>query len=45
MTRVYIIFCIVGWAWALVVGIFLLIKLRKREQRGFDIVDTDEKRN
>ncbi len=28
MTRVYVIFSIVGWAWTLLVGRFLLAKLR-----------------
>jgi len=41
--KVYVIFAFVGWAWAVVAGVFLLIRMRRKPSRGFDVIHQDEK--
>ena len=47
MRHIYILFSEIGWAWAVIFGLFLLIvTLRARkEPRGFDMVSPDEKQH
>ena len=45
MTRLYAILAVVGWAWFVVVALFLAVKLlserRMRRAAGFDVVMTE----
>jgi hypothetical protein len=44
VTTIYKILTIAGWAWAVVVAGFLIIKLRRRQEvRGFEVMDRHEK--
>jgi hypothetical protein len=46
MAYVFTIFSVVGWVWALVFGVFLLVRLRRRENGcGFpvQVVEQHEK--
>jgi hypothetical protein len=43
MMRVYVIFAIVGWGWAVIVALFLAIyRPRRDEPRGFEATKRDE---
>ena len=41
MTRLYVILSVVGWAWLVLVGIFLIIRftLGRKRTRGFDVIE------
>jgi hypothetical protein len=42
MSRLYVILSVAGWAWLVIVSIFLIVRLtlvRKTPPRGFDVVD------
>ena len=46
MRQIFILFSEIGWAWAGIVGLFLMIKLWPRKvPRGFDVVSGDEKQH
>ena len=43
MMRVYAIFAIVGWAWAVIVAMYLAIFRPRRDgPRGFEVMDGNE---
>ena len=43
VTTIYKILTIAGWAWAVVVAVFLIVKLRRRQEvRGFEVMDRHE---
>lgn len=43
MTTIYKILTIAGWAWAVVVAVFLIVKLRRRQEAcGFEVMDRHE---
>ena len=42
MSRLYVILSVAGWAWLVIVAIFLVVRLtlvRKTPPRGFDVID------
>ena len=42
MSRLYFILSVAGWAWLVIVAIFLVVRLtlvRKTPPRGFDVVE------
>ena len=41
MTKIYFILSVVGWAWLVLVGLFLVIRLaiKRKSARGFDVVE------
>jgi hypothetical protein len=45
MRRMYIMLSIVGWAWLLIVGGFLIFKFQRlsaeRRRRGFAVIEVD----
>jgi hypothetical protein len=47
MMKIYVMFAVIGWSWALLIGAVMLIRRLRTWKRssGFDVVVPDEKQH
>ena len=45
MSRIYFLFSVVGWAWAMIVFAAIFVTSRRKQPRGFDVVVTGDKQH
>ena len=42
MTRIYVILSIAGWIWLVIAFTYIVIRLRRKNPRGFDVIQNEK---